>query len=186
MGHSPNLLGSTTSPGPGGLQPSLQGVKVPDENLTPQQRQHREVQLATIRKMQMILFPQQKEDPTGSLDALPGATSTSSCPPNVPPVSLPNQCPPTMDWHKLQHPFLDGKGKVYINYFILITSGFEILVKIKIIPTGWRRKSRRISSWIGNCWRNASQSRTTTTLSSDNKICKCTNCHSKSKSIFSE
>lgn len=130
MGHSPNLLGSTTSPGPGGLQPSLQGVKVPDENLTPQQRQHREVQLATIRKMQMILFPQQKEDPTGSLDALPGATSTSSCPPNVPPVSLPNQCPPTMDWHKLQHPFLDGKGKVclrkhflrlaFINFFLFI------------------------------------------------------------------
>ncbi|KAJ8886818.1 hypothetical protein PR048_013030 [Dryococelus australis] len=34
------------------------GVKVPDENLTPQQRQHREEQLATLRKMQQMLFPE--------------------------------------------------------------------------------------------------------------------------------
>ncbi|CAH0562176.1 unnamed protein product [Brassicogethes aeneus] len=38
--------------------PSLQGVKVPDENLTPQQRQHREESLATIRKMQQLFFPE--------------------------------------------------------------------------------------------------------------------------------
>lgn len=37
------------------------GVKVPDENLTPQQRQHREEQLATIRKMQQLLFPEQQQ-----------------------------------------------------------------------------------------------------------------------------
>ncbi|GIY18890.1 BCL9 domain-containing protein [Caerostris extrusa] len=43
--------------GPGG---PLTGVKVPDENLTPQQRQHREEQLATIRKMQQLLFPEQQ------------------------------------------------------------------------------------------------------------------------------
>ena len=36
----------------------LTGVKVPDENLTPQQRQHREEQLATLRKMQQMLFPE--------------------------------------------------------------------------------------------------------------------------------
>ncbi|CAN8004668.1 unnamed protein product [Ixodes hexagonus] len=35
------------------------GVKVPDENLTPQQRQHREEQLAMIRKMHQLLFPDQ-------------------------------------------------------------------------------------------------------------------------------
>lgn len=33
-------------------------MKVPDENLTPQQRQHREEQLATLRKMQLMLFPE--------------------------------------------------------------------------------------------------------------------------------
>lgn len=48
-------------------QPSLQGVKVPDENLTPQQRQHREQQLATIRQMQKMFFPEQRGmmDPHG-------------------------------------------------------------------------------------------------------------------------
>lgn len=117
MGHSPNLLGGTTSPGPGGLQPSLQGVKVPDENLTPQQRQHRESQLATIRKMQMMFFPEKDEHP-GALDAVPGSTPGSTCPSsNVPPVSAPNQCPSgAMDWHKLQHQFMDGKNKVSNKY----------------------------------------------------------------------
>ena len=33
------------------------GVKVSDENLTPQQKQHREEQLATLCKMRQILFP---------------------------------------------------------------------------------------------------------------------------------
>ncbi|KAH8252403.1 hypothetical protein KR038_005602, partial [Drosophila bunnanda] len=37
---------------------SLQGVKVPDENLTPQQRQHREEQLAKLKKMNQFLFPE--------------------------------------------------------------------------------------------------------------------------------
>lgn len=36
----------------------LQGVKIPDENLTPQQRQHREEQLATLRRMQKMFFPE--------------------------------------------------------------------------------------------------------------------------------
>lgn len=36
-------------------------MKVPDENLTPQQRQHREEQLAMIRKMQQLLFPEQQQ-----------------------------------------------------------------------------------------------------------------------------
>lgn len=125
MGHSPNLLGGTTSPGPGGLQPSLQGVKVPDENLTPKQRQHREVQLATLRKMQMILFPGHKEDQSGN--ALTDTTQGTavSCPPtNVPPVGVPNQCSPSMDWHKLQHQFLDGKNKVWLFLFVSLIECF--------------------------------------------------------------
>lgn len=50
-------LGST-SPGLGGMTPSLQGVKVPDANLTPQQRQHREEQLAKLKEMNCLLFPE--------------------------------------------------------------------------------------------------------------------------------
>ncbi|KAH8272506.1 hypothetical protein KR044_012142, partial [Drosophila immigrans] len=50
---------------------SLQGVKVPDENLTPQQRQHREEQLAKIKKMNQFLFPEndklQNESAMGNL-----------------------------------------------------------------------------------------------------------------------
>ncbi|XP_026824047.1 protein BCL9 homolog isoform X2 [Ooceraea biroi] len=115
MGHSPNLLGGTTSPGPGNLQPSLQGVKVPDENLTPRQRQHREVQLATLRKMQMMLFPGHKDEAGNTLTDAQG--TAVSCPPtNVPPVGVPNQCNPTsLDWHKLQHQFLEGKPKSTIG-----------------------------------------------------------------------
>lgn len=52
-------LGTPTSPSiVSANQPSLQGVKVPDENLTPQQRQHREEQLAKIKEMNHMLFPE--------------------------------------------------------------------------------------------------------------------------------
>lgn len=60
LGHSPCITSTApTSPSLAGLEPSLQGVKVPDEDLTPQQRQHREEQLATLRKMQQMLFPEE-------------------------------------------------------------------------------------------------------------------------------
>lgn len=111
---APNLLGGPQSPLSGGLQPSLQGVKVPDENLTPQQRQHREEQLATIRKMQMMLFPEQKDIPGGSIDPSQVTPQMPNCPQGgLPPVSVSNQCGPAMvDWHKMQNPFVDGKPKV--------------------------------------------------------------------------
>lgn len=51
-----------SSPNLSNLQPSLRGVKVPDEDLTPQQRQHRDEQLATLRKMQNLLFPEQDSE----------------------------------------------------------------------------------------------------------------------------
>ncbi|XP_066586402.1 protein BCL9 homolog isoform X2 [Prorops nasuta] len=114
-GHSPNILGGTTSPSPGGLQPSLQRVKVPNENLTPEQRQKREYKLATIRQMQMAFFLQHKEEPTSNLDTSQG-TPVSTCPPtNVPPAVVPSQCPPSMEWQKLQHPFPDNKNKVGVG-----------------------------------------------------------------------
>lgn len=66
--QSPNksigIIGNTAAPvSPNdSLQPSLQGVKVPDENLTPQQRQHREEQLAKLKKMNQFLFPEHGSD----------------------------------------------------------------------------------------------------------------------------
>ena len=49
---------------PGVSQLTLTGTKVPTENLTPQQRQHRAEQLATLRKMQEMLFPENQAPPT--------------------------------------------------------------------------------------------------------------------------
>lgn len=44
--------------GPEGSQSNrLTGVKVRDEDLTPQQRHHREEQLAKLRKLQQVLIP---------------------------------------------------------------------------------------------------------------------------------
>lgn len=57
VNSGPGSLGST-SPGLSGMTPSLQGVKVPDANLTPQQRQHREEQLAKLKEMNCLLFPE--------------------------------------------------------------------------------------------------------------------------------
>ncbi|ACY70529.1 hypothetical protein DVIR88_6g0066 [Drosophila virilis] len=56
---------------------SLQGVKVPDENLTPQQRQHREEQLAKLKKMNQFLFPEQDSGP-GQLNKLPNDSAMGS------------------------------------------------------------------------------------------------------------
>lgn len=55
---------------------SLQGVKVPDENLTPQQRQHREEQLAKIKKMNQFLFPE--NDKMSNSDAAGGGAGAMS------------------------------------------------------------------------------------------------------------
>ncbi len=55
--------------------PSLQGIKVPDENLTPQQRQHREEQLAKLKQVDQFLSnPLQGASQLGKLssDGVPG------------------------------------------------------------------------------------------------------------------
>nr|XP_022914973.1 protein BCL9 homolog isoform X1 [Onthophagus taurus] len=78
------------SPSLANVQPSLQGVKVPDENLTPQQRQHREVQLATIRKIHQILFPEDQ-----NMEGTPANEVLDMQPPN--------------DWQKLQNQFFDNQ-----------------------------------------------------------------------------
>lgn len=61
--QSPSGIG-----GCGGMQPSLQGTQVPDENLTPQQLQHREEQLATLRRMKCLLFRDPPDFPINDAD----------------------------------------------------------------------------------------------------------------------
>jgi len=57
----------------------VSGVQVPDENLTPQQRQHREEQQATLRKLQLVLFPENSNSSGGpSQQQPPPVTSSSS------------------------------------------------------------------------------------------------------------
>lgn len=98
------------SPSLTNVQPSLQGVKVPDEDLTPQQRQHREEQLATIRKMQEIFFPEnnQSMDPAasgGGPSNVPPDPSIPSMPPQPPGQSM----PPQLEWQKMHHQFYDDR-----------------------------------------------------------------------------
>ncbi|XP_049817636.1 protein BCL9 homolog isoform X3 [Aethina tumida] len=90
------------------------GVKVPDENLTPQQRQHREESLATIRKMQQLFFPESQ-----SIDGAPQGQPPTGPPdpnamPNMPP-NHPNQQPPMqsqqVEWQKMQSQYYDDKKK---------------------------------------------------------------------------
>ncbi|KAF4533444.1 hypothetical protein B566_EDAN001170 [Ephemera danica] len=137
MHHSPMMGPGVGSPNPipqalMSSQPSLMGVKVPDENLTPQQRQHREEQLASLRKIQQLLFPEQQ----------PGSGSAAGSPGQVPPggpnaAEMPmmggypglmgphknnvggnmmsHQTPTSvaaqMEWQKLQHQFYEDRSK---------------------------------------------------------------------------
>ncbi|XP_053968023.1 protein BCL9 homolog isoform X3 [Anastrepha ludens] len=62
------LSASDPSAGSESGTPSLQGIKVPDENLTPQQRQHREEQLAKLKQIDQFLSnPLQSANPLGKL-----------------------------------------------------------------------------------------------------------------------
>ncbi|KAK9751897.1 B-cell lymphoma 9 protein [Popillia japonica] len=103
------------SPNLGNVQPSLQGVKVPDENLTPQQRQHREEQLATIRKMHAILFPENQNIEGGqgneAMDMQHGMMPAQSGQPpggNMPP-NMPNSINAQMEWQKLQSQYYEDR-----------------------------------------------------------------------------
>lgn len=53
------------------------GIQVPDENLTPQQKQHREKSRATLRKLQQILFPENSNNNVPQQQP-PPVTSSSS------------------------------------------------------------------------------------------------------------
>lgn len=99
------------------VQPKLQGVQVPDENLTPQQRQHREERLASIRKMHQLLFPEsQNEGAAGPPEGMPGMSPGGATPLGGPGpgVAPPGQPPVTaqMEWQKLQTQFYDDRTKI--------------------------------------------------------------------------
>ncbi|XP_019760520.2 protein BCL9 homolog isoform X2 [Dendroctonus ponderosae] len=99
------------------VQPKLQGVQVPDENLTPQQRQHREERLASIRKMHQMLFPESQNDSAaGPPEGLPGMSPGGAAPlgPAGPGVPAPGQPPVTaqLEWQKLQNQFYDDRTKI--------------------------------------------------------------------------
>ncbi|XP_045481437.1 protein BCL9 homolog [Harmonia axyridis] len=99
--------------------PSLQGVKVPDENLTPQQRQHREEQLAAIRRMQQMLFPERQsmeEQNMANVSNAESGNASLDCPRqmNQPLANMPSgpgQQPVSaqMEWQKLQTQFFEDR-----------------------------------------------------------------------------
>ncbi|XP_046750015.1 protein BCL9 homolog [Diprion similis] len=122
---SPHSVGDNVCSSPSSLQPSLHGVKVPDENLTPQQRQHREEQLATIRKMQILLFSDRKEETDGS--ALASAQSTQPQPfghsgENSSSDNSLDEIASSVDWDKIQSQLFEPKAKVAADNFTAVTS----------------------------------------------------------------
>lgn len=121
---SPHSLGDTNCSSPGSLQPSLQGVKVPDENLTPQQRQHREESLATIRKMQILLFSDRKESPEGSLPTTQGNQTQTFKPEGVnsPAISPLDNFSSGVDWDKLENQLIDTKNKANTDNYAPVAS----------------------------------------------------------------
>uniref|UniRef100_A0A8D8PVR7 Protein BCL9 homolog n=1 Tax=Cacopsylla melanoneura TaxID=428564 RepID=A0A8D8PVR7_9HEMI len=109
---------------------SLSRVKVPDEDLTPQQRQHREEQLATLRKMHELLFsrenqPNMPQNPNGGPNQNMGDPSASQgqMMPGAPPTSTASSGGGASrmddmlnslgdsDWQKMQIPFFDERNK---------------------------------------------------------------------------
>ncbi|KAJ9574013.1 hypothetical protein L9F63_008610, partial [Diploptera punctata] len=119
--HSPNNPGMITGGAPDiagspimNPQPTLTGVKVPDENLTPQQRQHREEQLATLRKMQQMLFPEhQSPIPEG------GNVNQQS---EITPTSVAAQ----IEWQKLQQQYFEERKKKVPSGLVMGGSGSGI------------------------------------------------------------
>lgn len=100
------------SPSLANMQPSLQGVKVPDENLTPQQRQHREEQLATIRKMQQMLFPENQHVEGGENPELPHGMIPGNQPTSMHGPGGPNSMSAQIEWQKLQQQFYEDRTKL--------------------------------------------------------------------------
>jgi len=97
------------------VQPKLQGVQVPDENLTPQQRQHREERLASIRKMHQILFPESQSDAAaaaaaGASEGMSGISPGGATPMGN--VAPPGQPTAHLEWQKLANQFFDDRTKI--------------------------------------------------------------------------
>ncbi|XP_065215204.1 protein BCL9 homolog isoform X2 [Planococcus citri] len=92
----PNLGNFTDDQLPLSPQTSLIGVKVPDENLTPEQKMHRKEQLETLRKLGEMLLPeahhqqQQQQQAQGSGPGQPQSTPHHGMPSDMQP-SVHNQ-----------------------------------------------------------------------------------------------
>nr|CAD7425980.1 unnamed protein product [Timema monikensis] len=127
------------------------GVKIPDESLTPQQRQHREEQLATLCKMQQMLFPEHHpSSPEGGAmcqqqetlihDMGPTMNTNPALRPNggtinqknliMGRMSGPNPITTTsvaaqVEWQKLQHQFYEDRKKKGPSNFGMIGSSCD-------------------------------------------------------------
>lgn len=84
------------------IQPSLQGVKVPDEDLTPQQRQHRQEALANLVRMRQMLFPDQQ----------PGSIPPQGQQGVIPSGGLPNECIPELKMRGNPHHLMNRGGMI--------------------------------------------------------------------------
>ncbi|CAD5116942.1 DgyrCDS5781 [Dimorphilus gyrociliatus] len=134
---SSNLQAMSAQPGPSPSPSSMQmhmasnymttnihQSKVPNENLTPEQRARREEQLASLRNLQKMLFPEQQQQhpnhpammqqhgmmapSSGPMPFNPGG------PPHLPmqrPMSWEHMNPAQREWHKLQQDYYIDKFK---------------------------------------------------------------------------
>lgn len=99
---------------------SISRVKIPDEDLTPQQRQHREEQLATLRKMHELFFSRENQS-NMSQNPNGGPMPNMGDPNQMPGVSQGGGGAQRMDdmlnsmgdsdWQKMQIPFFDERVK---------------------------------------------------------------------------
>ena len=96
--QSPGAMDNANFPHMGGLGPpdgqgNLSQSKVPDDNLTPEQLQRRGERLANLRKLQAMLFPEQR-GPGGPNGPPPPGMMGGPGGPGMPPNMMPGGGPP--------------------------------------------------------------------------------------------
>ncbi|XP_074659835.1 uncharacterized protein LOC141912499 [Tubulanus polymorphus] len=92
---------------PMGVSPhNLSHTKVPNENLTPEQLQRREEHLASLRKIQQMLFPEQAGGDGQPMNVPMGSPGGGM--PGMPPGAM--QHNPNMQMHMLQHKMMGQRG----------------------------------------------------------------------------
>ncbi|KAK2705333.1 protein BCL9 homolog isoform X2 [Artemia franciscana] len=86
--------GMQMGPNASGMNKDLLGVKVPDENLTPQQMQHRAEKLAKMKLMKQMLFPEQGPGGPDMMGQMNPGSGNSPCPPGGPMMGGPGMMNP--------------------------------------------------------------------------------------------